>query len=485
MLITPPVSDKAEFERSNNLTALQRIRMLSTLAFILCGAAVLVLLPLWVAEPQRWLAPLTIQGAILLSAVLLFSGSGWILARPYHQHLAKIMLHTCMVALMTLCLAGSLMRLHHGQDIYLFITLLLFFCFICPFRPAVSLTYLAVGGCVFFWGLAYINITPGDRQALILNVSVTMAVIWVISISLYRGAVADFITRIRLRERERAFRKMFLFNPQPLMVINLEDGRVVLANSNARLLYGIPYDELPTLYAGDFFARPEDWEEMYAKVRQTGTLHNHVTEHIAATGQHKWVMVGLEMMDYDGQEALLCEVADVTELKRQEKVLADDAYTDALTGAMNRRRGMELASELVAQVQEKGGCFTLCFLDLNGLKKVNDCFGHMEGDFFIRTVCGVIEEEIDRADLFFRYGGDEFIILFPGITAEEAQMTCDRMKRRLDRLNRQRLCAYNLSISTGLCSFYKGDRLSLEEIIRQADQEMYKEKELAGDRCPV
>ena len=474
-----PLKDE-DFEISNDHLILKRIRLFSTIIFTICSLMTVVsLLFIWLKGfTQPWISLLVIHTTLSGINGLMILVNRYLLKGRYNRRVTHQVIHIYMSTSLIVCVIISLVNQYQGGDIFLFFIALLGFAFVCPCRPFTAFCYLACSTCLFLIGLTFIPMHYTMRLSIILNVALTDIFSAIISLSLYRANVADFSNRNKIRERERSFRKLFLFNPQPLMVIRMEDGLVVLANEKACRLYGVTHQQLCNTYVKEIFARQDEWLSLQYKVKQNGSIHNYVTEHLAG-GQKKWVMVGLELIEYNGEVAALCEVADVTELKRHEKALTADAYIDPLTGALNRRRGMELLEEALQRTQAEGGCFTLCFLDLNGLKKVNDQHGHLEGDFFIRTVCGVIEEEISKNDLLFRYGGDEFIILFHAIDLEQAQVICSRMKKRLDSFNRQHLCPYTISISTGLCTFKQGDEMNLEQLIELADREMYKDKERA------
>lgn len=475
--------NKEDFEISNDHLILKRTRLFAIIIFVICcSMAAVSLLFLWIKGfTQPWISLLVIHTTLSVINGLMIFVNHYLHKERYNRRLIRLMIHLYVSISLLLSVVISLVNQYQGGDIFLFFIALLGFAFVCPCRPFVAFCYLACSICLFLFGLSLIPMPYTTRLSVILNVALTVIFSFIISISLYRANVADFSNRNKLRERERSFRKLFLFNPQPLMVVRMKDGLVMLANEKACCFYDVTHQQLCTMYAKDIFARHDEWLSLQSKVKQNGSIHNYVTEHLSG-GQKKWVMLGLETIEYNGEVAALCEVADVTELKRYEKALTADAYIDPLTGALNRRRGMELLEETFQRTQTEGGCFTLCFLDLNGLKKVNDQHGHLEGDFFIRTVCGVIEEEIGKDDLFFRYGGDEFIILFNSIDSTQAQVICDKMKKRLDRFNRQNLCPYTISISTGLCTFRQGDDLELKQLIELADREMYKEKERTGMR---
>ncbi len=146
------------------------------------------------------------------------------------------------------------------------------------------------------------------------------------------------------------------------------------------------------------------------------------------------------------------------------------ANNDILTGCFNRRGGMRLLEQNIDIAVRAKTELSICFIDINGLKEVNDRYGHDAGDVLIRDMADIVRERIRRADTFFRYGGDEFIIIFPGCSMEESNSIMSDI----------RLCAesrdtrFPVSFSFGL-SEYDGT-CTAEEIISLADQRMYADK---------
>lgn len=128
-------------------------------------------------------------------------------------------------------------------------------------------------------------------------------------------------------------------------------------------------------------------------------------------------MLSLELVEYLDQSCILIGVTDITNLKIKEEELLKHASFDTLTGVMNRRSGMALLEEKIHGPYQQE--FYVCYIDINGLKTVNDNFGHSAGDDLIKTSCEIINCNIDSGDVLFRMGGDEFIIVFFGKNKEK------------------------------------------------------------------
>lgn len=159
------------------------------------------------------------------------------------------------------------------------------------------------------------------------------------------------------------------------------------------------------------------------------------------------------------------------EQKREEERLRHQTFLDTLTGLYNR----QYAEETLASMMENKAGFTLCFLDLDGLKNVNDQYGHEEGDRYIRRAA----EEIRRAcrsgvDSLYRYGGDEFLVLFVGVGAEAAEIRSEMINERLRITDSGSDYSYTQSLSYGVVE--STDASDWKELIKAADRKMYEQK---------
>ncbi len=167
---------------------------------------------------------------------------------------------------------------------------------------------------------------------------------------------------------------------------------------------------------------------------------------------------------------------DKAEIKRMEQELTRHANVDCLTSVFNRRAGMELISKKYERAKQEEIGFTICFIDMDNLKTVNDTFGHLEGDSFIIEVCKILKEEIQPDDLIFRYGGDEFMILFDNDAEGEIDSVCRRITGRFEALNKNNYKPYSINATMGTFSYKPEMGLSLAQIIEIVDRNMYHNK---------
>ena len=103
-------------------------------------------------------------------------------------------------------------------------------------------------------------------------------------------------------------------------------------------------------------------------------------------------------------------MTDITYQRENEAFLEVMAYKDELTGLDNRRSGLRTSDSYI----QKGIPFSLCMIDMDGLKNINDLYGHLYGDEYIKSVSQVLMDSARDIDITCRFGGDEFIVLFRG-----------------------------------------------------------------------
>jgi len=151
------------------------------------------------------------------------------------------------------------------------------------------------------------------------------------------------------------------------------------------------------------------------------------------------------------------------------------ALTDELTGLYNRRGFMVLAERQLKVSRRSGRGLLLFFMDLDGLKKINDSFGHSEGDRALKHSAQALEKTFRDSDVISRLGGDEFAVL----AIEASDFSENIIRARICKYLKS-ICAqgfrHSISLSVGAVRLSPGDTSSLEELMVQADQAMYEAK---------
>ncbi len=149
---------------------------------------------------------------------------------------------------------------------------------------------------------------------------------------------------------------------------------------------------------------------------------------------------------------------------------------DTLTGIYNRAGFFKLSEYTVNESIREGTPVCVIFLDVDGLKKVNDAYGHDEGDNLIRGVASVLKEVKRHGEIMMRYGGDEFVLLASGYTEDQAHDCIRRIEMGMNKFNSLSDKPYKLEASIGYCITVLRNRDELNDLIENADHEMYKNK---------
>ncbi|HEX3770040.1 MAG TPA: diguanylate cyclase [Polyangiaceae bacterium] len=167
---------------------------------------------------------------------------------------------------------------------------------------------------------------------------------------------------------------------------------------------------------------------------------------------------------------------DMTKTKMRESELKQLSLVDELTGLCNRRAFLSLASHQLTVARRTGRPVALFFVDLDGLKEINDDLGHDHGDTALREAGMILRESFRGSDIIARLGGDEFAVLALDTDAQRCDAAVARLMGRLEELNADTGRSYHLSMSIGSCVPSPIDSDSLEALLARADGAMYEEK---------
>jgi len=159
--------------------------------------------------------------------------------------------------------------------------------------------------------------------------------------------------------------------------------------------------------------------------------------------------------------------------------LEQKSRIDELTGLFNRRHFEERLKEEVSRHSRYGDVFSIFMLDLDNFKAYNDTYGHPAGDILLSQMGKIIEGSVRNVDQAFRYGGDEFVIILPQTTREDAYVVAERVRVQIAKAMGKPAIAVTSSI--GLAS-YPADGVVADELIDMADNALYHAKRAGGNR---
>jgi two-component system cell cycle response regulator len=164
-------------------------------------------------------------------------------------------------------------------------------------------------------------------------------------------------------------------------------------------------------------------------------------------------------------------------------MVTDMATRDGLTGLYNRRYFLEVLEREISREERYDGGLSLCMVDIDYFKTVNDTHGHLAGDFVLKELGAMMVESMRGSDIVCRYGGEEFTITFPNTSLARAYTICKRFNRAVE----TRQFNYNdtllkVTISIGLSEYKVRAGDSAAQLIERADHELYRAKEEGRNR---
>jgi len=187
---------------------------------------------------------------------------------------------------------------------------------------------------------------------------------------------------------------------------------------------------------------------------------------------------------HEGRQRAAELEAQVRTLESELRRLSDEVSTDVLTEVANRRGLMQAFDVETARLERQGGELAIGLLDIDNFKKLNDTLGHSVGDTALKTLAGHVQKQLRAVDIVARFGGEEFVVLLPGVPVDEAQGTLTRLQRTLT----ASLFMHDgrevfVTFSAGVTRFRPGE--ALEAALERADEALYEAKRTGKNRTCI
>jgi diguanylate cyclase (GGDEF)-like protein len=181
-----------------------------------------------------------------------------------------------------------------------------------------------------------------------------------------------------------------------------------------------------------------------------------------------------------GISILIRDVSETTYLMNK---LSNQANMDDLTGLLNRRYLMQLGERQLALMHQKNRQLGIILLDIDHFKAINDHYGHLAGDEVLKQLAHCIESSLRDNDLVGRYGGEEFVIFLPGSDLTTSLQIGERIRQGIENLVVEyENTSIRITISLGVQTTTVGNRTTMTELLKQADQALYQAKD-NGRNC--
>lgn len=269
-------------------------------------------------------------------------------------------------------------------------------------------------------------------------------------------------TRFRSLSDPESLRE-FARNLREGIYITARDGRILDANAAFLETLGVgSLRQLDALGASGLFVDPARRDEEMALLERNGSVREFEIALRRPDGQTRTVLDSCYLIrDPDTGEAFIHGILiDITSRKALEASLVEMSTHDALTGVLNRRHLVEFEEQLAADPDLRFGCI---FVDIDHFKIYNDRWGHQQGDEVLRHMARFLMRYVRAEEAVIRIGGDEFIVLLRGASAEETKTVADRL--RIEALERA-----PVPFSLGWAAREPGE--ALHRVLDRADQGM-------------
>jgi diguanylate cyclase (GGDEF)-like protein len=316
-------------------------------------------------------------------------------------------------------------------------------------------------------------LAPGTREwfdrLLVVAFGLAVAVSAELALDRYRATAGE------LENERRNLRALYEHHPSAIVTLD-RDLDVRYANLRTSDVVGRPRTDLVGTHCYRSIMGLEEPCDgcLVAQVFETGSPHSRIKHEVTVAGKENWLsQLWYPLLDEEGAVESVVEIAsDVSELR-----------LDALTGLPNRLLFRDRLDVALAGAARRSSRLALLFLDIDGFKEVNDQMGHAAGDRLLTGVAERMRGIVRQDETLGRLGGDEFVLLVPSLEeSEEAVRLAERVlgQVRPPFVVDGRQVPVTLSIGICICDC-SAEAPSAGELMREADEAMYRAKERGGD----
>ncbi|MEO7274623.1 MAG: sensor domain-containing diguanylate cyclase [Vicinamibacterales bacterium] len=260
----------------------------------------------------------------------------------------------------------------------------------------------------------------------------------------------------------------------------IQGERMIYCNPRLAEIFGYTREEVLALPSVLELIDPMDRDLVAEKLRlrQTGALESveYTIRGLRKDGRGIYVDARGVRTTREGAPAVMGSMADVTERKHLEEALRSLSLTDELTGLYNRRGFSTLAERHLSLARRKGQDLLLVLGDIDGLKLVNDTFGHAAGDQVVIDAGNVLKGTYRRVDIIARIGGDEFTAFPIEAGPDSAEILMNRLQDNIVKHNERYTRPFRLSMSVGIGRINPADCPTVQRLLAEADRELYRRK---------
>lgn len=285
----------------------------------------------------------------------------------------------------------------------------------------------------------------------------------------------NFLLRSKAIEAEQRFRSLLANSPMAIHITNCKTQQVIFTNQSYATLIGVEKSQVIGVDPVQYYAHPKDYADILVQLEGGRQVNNRLAELVCGDEMQtsKWALATYLQTEYQGEPAIFAWLYDITDRKEMEEKVQHLAHHDFLTGLPNRVLLNDRLSLALSTAARNKSSVTLVFVDLDKFKPINDNYGHEIGDQLLKGVAERIRKFLRKSDSVARIGGDEFVVLLPGVeAAEEALMLAEKIHGLIKQPFELSGCRLHISSSIGV-AIYPDHAAEEQELIHHADIAMY------------
>ena len=316
-----------------------------------------------------------------------------------------------------------------------------------------------------------------------LFVSMTFALSLMVSRRLLGELESDIVLRAQveeaLRKSEARLSAAFHTVPDSVLITRFSDGRIVEVNESCVARLGFSEEEMlgKTTVELGIWADQEDRMRFVAELNRRGEVSNFEGEFREKDGERFPGFISGQTLEAGGQRMILNVIHDGSDRKLALERLEELSNRDALTGLLNSRAFYAAATARILAATESS--VALIYLDLDGLKVINDAKGHPTGDSALVVFAEILRDAFRESDVIGRLGGDEFAILAVSRDEVSDEALMKRFEEGVRDRNLSAALSFEIRASAGIARWNPStDGADLQQLISTADARMYEAKRL-------
>ncbi|QOK28244.1 diguanylate cyclase [Cytobacillus oceanisediminis] len=275
------------------------------------------------------------------------------------------------------------------------------------------------------------------------------------------------------------FNQAFFFAPIGMSIVSLE-GKWIRVNHALTKITGYTEDELLTTnFQTLTYPKDLDTDLSYTQELVEGKRDSFEMEkrYVHKSGKIVWVLLSVSIVREGNKPLfLISQIQDITDRKNSERILKQMAHYDFLTQLPNRRLFEERLNHAIESANFNKGLVAVLYLDLDGFKQINDTFDHDLGDLLLKEVARRLTGCIGNKDTVARLAGDEFTILLPETTIDNAKHVAERIIDILSNKVSVQNVVISITPSIGI-AFCDDFNMDVRNLLKYADEAMYQAKQ--------